>query len=139
MLSQHHLAMINQRLKQSTGIHSKPFGGLSVILIGDPAQLLPVGGAPLYAKPTKLLQTAGFEVYQHFKVANSRVVPGEFELNLMQVQYVVDLTNRHQKKKRKNHHHRNEPLLNFEQLTEHLIEDVLLKFICNIHKYPKNL
>jgi len=69
MLSQHHLAMINQRLKQSTGIHSKPFGGLSVILIGDPAQLLPVGGAPLYAKPTKLLQTAGFEVYQHFKVA----------------------------------------------------------------------
>ena len=42
MLSQKLLFIIDMRLKQATGVHSAPFGGISVILTGDPEQLLPV-------------------------------------------------------------------------------------------------
>ena len=53
MVSQCLLAHIDQRLRQATGQKEKFFGGLSIILIGDPGQLLPVAGSLLYAKPTK--------------------------------------------------------------------------------------
>ena len=52
MLSQCMLAQIDTRLRQATG-HNVYFGGISMILIGDPGQLLPVGGSPLYQYPTK--------------------------------------------------------------------------------------
>ena len=42
MLSQKLLFIIDMRLKQATGIHLVPFGGMNVVLTGDPGQLLPV-------------------------------------------------------------------------------------------------
>lgn len=47
MISQVSIAIIDQRLREATKC-DKYFGGLSVILTGDPGQLLPVMGSPLY-------------------------------------------------------------------------------------------
>ena len=53
MVSQVLLAQIDKRLRQATGKNNTYFGGISIILVGDPGQLLPVGGSPLYNFPTK--------------------------------------------------------------------------------------
>ena len=42
------LSKIDKRLRQATGRCETPFGGLSVILVGDSAQLAPVCATPLY-------------------------------------------------------------------------------------------
>lgn len=47
MLSQVSLAIIDFRLRQAKKIDTY-FGGISIILTGDPGQLLPVLGSPLY-------------------------------------------------------------------------------------------
>ena len=61
MLSQVTLALIDHRLRQAIGLVNEPFGGVSVILTGDPGQLLPVGGMPIYKKDKKnLLQGSPF-------------------------------------------------------------------------------
>ena len=41
------LGKIDRRLRQAKNKYHL-FGGISVILIGDPGQLLPVGQSPLY-------------------------------------------------------------------------------------------
>lgn len=48
MLGQASLGWIDRRCRQATGLHEILFGGKSVILFGDPAQLPPVGDKPLY-------------------------------------------------------------------------------------------
>ena len=48
MLGQASLGWIDRRCRQATGLHEVLFGGKSVILFGDPAQLPPVGDKPLY-------------------------------------------------------------------------------------------
>ena len=61
MLSQVTFSIIDQRLRQASGISREYFGGISVILTGDPGQLLPVGGMPFYNEDTKnLLQSKIF-------------------------------------------------------------------------------
>jgi ATP-dependent DNA helicase PIF1 len=66
MLSQALLAQIDKRLRQATGKNTF-FGGISMILVGDPGQLLPVGGSPLYNFPTKnALSAHGLLCYQQF-------------------------------------------------------------------------
>ena len=53
LLGQQTFGWIDRRCKQITGIHNKPLGDKSLILIGDPAQLPPVADKPLYhTKPT---------------------------------------------------------------------------------------
>ena len=47
MLGQASLGWIDRRCRQATGLHEVLFGGKSVILFGDPAQLPPVGDKPL--------------------------------------------------------------------------------------------
>ena len=42
--------IIDQRLRQIKGKPRTPFGGISIIIMGDFAQLPPVGDRPLYAK-----------------------------------------------------------------------------------------
>ena len=55
---------ISKRLKQATGNNEKPFGGISVILVGDIAQLPPVIDKPLYDMfPCGEIATEGFYVY----------------------------------------------------------------------------
>jgi ATP-dependent DNA helicase PIF1 len=53
MVSQGLFAQMDSRLRQATGKKGEFFGGLSIILVGDPAQLLPVAGSPLYASSPK--------------------------------------------------------------------------------------
>ena len=52
MLSQTMLGKIESRLQQAKS-NNKVFGGISLILIGDPAQLLPVCATSLYDKQLK--------------------------------------------------------------------------------------
>jgi hypothetical protein len=72
MLSQSNLAIIDKRLRQAKENHHVLFGGISVILVGDPGQLLPVGGSPLYQNPqtknTESLASLGFICYREFKI-----------------------------------------------------------------------
>lgn len=49
MVSQVMLHLIDYRLREATGKSDLYFGGISIILTGDPGQLLPVLGTPLYA------------------------------------------------------------------------------------------
>ncbi len=60
------MGKIDLRLRQATN-KSLSMGGLSVILIGDPGQLLPVMGSPLYDDLLKLpLGIQGYLAYQQF-------------------------------------------------------------------------
>ena len=53
MLGQRTLGWIDKRCRQSSGAKENLFGGKSIILIGDPAQLSPVSDKPLFhAKPS---------------------------------------------------------------------------------------
>jgi hypothetical protein len=50
---------IDRRLRQATGLTAIPFGGISIVLVGDIAQLPPVGDKVLYHnKPGSYLETA---------------------------------------------------------------------------------
>lgn len=49
MLGECMIAWVDRRLRQATGHQHKPFGGLSIILVGDLGQLSAVGDCPLYA------------------------------------------------------------------------------------------
>lgn len=70
MLSQALLGLIDNRLRQATGKHEELFGGVAIILTGDPGQLLPVGGTPLYQyPPTTQLASQGYYCYQQFDKA----------------------------------------------------------------------
>ena len=75
MLGQASLGWIDRRCRQATGMHEVLFGGKSVILFGDPAQLLPVGDKPLYhSKPSSAIAEQGYCAYQMFdKVVILRV------------------------------------------------------------------
>ena len=49
LLGQTTFAWINSRCKQASGLMHVPFGGKSIILVGDPGQLPPVCDKPLYS------------------------------------------------------------------------------------------
>lgn len=69
MLGQTTMGWIDRRCRQATGLQEILFGGMSVILIGDPAQLPPVGDKPLYhSKPSAIICTGeqGYCAYQMF-------------------------------------------------------------------------
>jgi ATP-dependent DNA helicase PIF1 len=71
MVHQVMLAVIDKRLRQATG-RDEWFGGISVILVGDPGQLPPVGGSPLYQSifnnpKQKDFATHGYNCYLQFK------------------------------------------------------------------------
>ena len=51
MLGQNALQYIDKHLRQATAHYDEPFGGISIILIGDFAQLPPVGDRTLYTTP----------------------------------------------------------------------------------------
>lgn len=58
------LGCIDRRSRQATTNMEIPFGGISVILLSDIAQLSPVMDKVLYhKKPTDEFGTAGFSVY----------------------------------------------------------------------------
>ena len=67
VVGQYLLGWIDKRCRQATGVADKPFGGISIILVGDIAQLPPVGDKVLYhKKPSGSIGTMGFCMYRHF-------------------------------------------------------------------------
>ncbi|XP_068744365.1 ATP-dependent DNA helicase PIF1-like [Montipora capricornis] len=57
VLGQSMLGWIDKRCRQATGLTDELFDGKSIILVGDPGQLPPVGDKPLYhSKPSTALQ-----------------------------------------------------------------------------------
>ena len=67
MLGQTTLGWIDKRCKQVTGNYDKVFGGMSLILIGDPGQLPPVGDKPLFhTKPSSAIGEQGYQSYKMF-------------------------------------------------------------------------
>ena len=64
MLGQRTLAWVDKRLRQATGKLHEPLGGILVIILGDFAQLPPVGDRPVYATPSSsLLAQHGHSIY----------------------------------------------------------------------------
>ena len=60
-------AWVDKRCRQATGLTDQLFGGKSIILVGDPAQLPPVADKPLYhCKPSNTLQEQGHLAYFMF-------------------------------------------------------------------------
>ena len=67
MLRQRTLGWIDKRCRQSSGAKENLFGGKSIILIGDPAQLPPVSDKPLFhAKPSNQIGQQGYYAYMMF-------------------------------------------------------------------------
>ena len=67
-VGQNLLGWIDARCRQATGKIDIAFGGISVVLVGDIAQLTPVGDRPLYhTMPKSEKQIQGHLMYQQFK------------------------------------------------------------------------
>ena len=68
VVGQKMLGWIDRRCRQGTGRFDLPFGGISVILVGDIAQLPPAMDKVLYHKqPDEENETTGFFIYWLFK------------------------------------------------------------------------
>lgn len=66
---------IDSRCRQATGKENKPFGGISIIIVGDIAQLPPVGDKPLFhSMPKTDKQVQGLLMYHEFKTVVSLTV-----------------------------------------------------------------
>ena len=66
MLKQKDLFYISDRLSQIL-LDDSPFGGIVVVLVGDPAQLPPVGGNPLWHNCTRQAHDLnGYLLYRQF-------------------------------------------------------------------------
>ena len=61
-------AWVDKWCCQATGLTDELFGGKSIILVGDPAQLQPVADKPLYhSNPSNASQEQGHLAYLMFK------------------------------------------------------------------------
>ncbi|CAN0479104.1 unnamed protein product [Ascophyllum nodosum] len=68
ILSQSQFAWVDRRLRQATGRTDEVFGGICVIMTGDPGQLPPVCGRALHARhPKDQLSQEGFSAYRSFR------------------------------------------------------------------------
>jgi hypothetical protein len=67
MMSQETLLYLDMRLKEGKA-SALPFGGIHILLVGDTAQLPPVQGLCLWAKPTKstAIEAVGAALYAMF-------------------------------------------------------------------------
>ena len=75
MLGQTMLGWIDRRCRQATGISDEVFGGLLIMLFGDPGQLPPVADKPLYhSKPTSSVGEQGHLAYLMFNNVIKRSV-----------------------------------------------------------------
>ena len=68
MVSQSQFAWVGRRLRQVTGRTDEVFGGICVIMTGDPGQLPPVCGRALHTgHPKDQLSQEGFSAYKSFR------------------------------------------------------------------------
>ena len=89
MLGQTLFGWIDRRCRQATGKNDEVFGGKSMILVGDPAQLPPVADKPLYhSRPSSSTGEQGYLAYHMFgnvvKLSVNQRVQG---LNQQQAQF----------------------------------------------------
>ena len=87
---------IDHRLKEAKA-NEKPFGGISIVLTGDPGQLLPVLAKPLYDKTSKSPNAVkGFDLYQKFLtvVKLKQVVRQQNPNNCPKQQHFIELLDR---------------------------------------------
>ena len=89
MLGQTTFAWTDKHCRQATGLNDELFGGLSIILFGDPGQLPPVGDKPFYhSNPSSSLGHQGYLAYQMFtlvfKLSINQRVQG---VNIAQTQF----------------------------------------------------
>lgn len=69
VIGQNMLGWIDRRLRQASGLLDEIFGGFSVILVGDLAQLPPVSDKPLYhALPSNSAALMGYSAYYDFNL-----------------------------------------------------------------------
>jgi hypothetical protein len=67
MMGQTTMGWIDRCCRQATRVKDKLFGGKSIIVIGDPGQLPPVGDKPLYhGKPSNPIDEQGSLAYKTF-------------------------------------------------------------------------
>ena len=69
-IAQRTLAWVDKRLRQARAKLNASLGGIYVMLLGDFAQLLPVGDKPIYASPSQsspLLTRHGHSIYGLFQ------------------------------------------------------------------------
>lgn len=67
VIGQRMFAWINRRCKDATGCITNPFGGISIILVGDIGQLPPITDQVLYYnKPQSDLAIEGYYMYREF-------------------------------------------------------------------------
>ena len=69
MLGQKSFTWVDKRLRQATAQYGKPFGGMSIILIGDFGQLPPVGDRLLFSNPSLTCDESndhGYLLYKEF-------------------------------------------------------------------------
>ncbi|PKB92211.1 hypothetical protein RhiirA5_387844, partial [Rhizophagus irregularis] len=80
MVGRRMFALIDMRLRQAfPEYNNEPFGGRSVIMLGDFGQLPPVRDLPMYASTKRdELSDSGFAAYKQFKEA--------YKLNVVQRQ-----------------------------------------------------
>jgi ATP-dependent DNA helicase PIF1 len=95
MLSQTMLSKIDFRLRQIKQRHNLYFGGLSIILTGDPVQLPAVAAPALYSKALKnQIDTNGYNAYLQFKIVVKfeQVMRQQVDNNPDQIHFVDLLT-----------------------------------------------
>ena len=68
------LHQINLRCQQAKNCYDKPFGGMTILIVGNPAQLPPVASKTLWYQYDKqrlsnreLIHNSGFTIYKSFK------------------------------------------------------------------------
>lgn len=130
MLSDKMLGKIDQRLRQARGNPNDFFGGLSMILVGDLAQLPPVAAIPVYSHNGQGdLATNGFLAYRAFtkviiltEMCRQVVQPGDTDQQLF-VNLLNDLRNGHFSTEQWHFLRSRSPsnIQNFDQLFKHAI------------------
>lgn len=95
MVSNDILGKIDCRLREATGNDQQLFGGLSVILVGDLAQLPPVLATPVYRISSKDYAPEGFAAYRSFNkvIKLTKLCRQQVELGDVDQQTFVDLLN----------------------------------------------
>ncbi len=93
---------MNQRCQQAKNNMTKPFGGMTVILVGDPGQLPPVSGKPLWThlKPSDMDELGGqglyLKHYFHFAIkleGSNRLDPSSCPHKPFFEKFLADLRN----------------------------------------------